>query len=156
MGRALPGLRQRGKGFVTHNKDPDVLPKSPLGQAVRYMRNLWCDLTRFLDYPEVEIDNNLAENAIRPVAMGRRNWMFTGSPTGGECCATMYSLVGVCKALELDPEAYLLDVLNRLATTPASRVAELTPWAWADARQAAMAEPSPENTSDTVVQPVLS
>ena len=135
--------------------DPDVLPKSPLGGAVRYMRELWTDLARFLDYPEVEIDNNRAENAIRPVAMGRRNWMFTGSPKGGECCATMYSLVGICKALELNPEAYLLDVLGRLSTTPASRVHELTPWAWAEARQVAAMESEQQETSAATPQTAL-
>ena len=134
--------------------DPDVLPKSPLGGAVRYMLNLWSDLTRFLDYPEVEIDNNRAENAIRPVAMGRRNWMFTGSPTGGECCATMYSLVGICKALEINPEAYLLDVLGRLSTTPTSKVHESTPWAWDEARKAAVTDSEQAETSEAVPQSV--
>ena len=109
----------------------DVLPKSMLGKALGYARNQRQSLRQFLSDGELEIDNNACERAMRPIAMGRRNWLFTGSPRGGRCAAQLYSLVTACKALKIDPEAYLEDVLSRAGSTPASDVASLTPWAWA-------------------------
>jgi transposase len=80
------------------------------------------------------IDNNAAERALRTIAVGRSNWLFTGSPAGGKRAATIYSLIGTCKLLGIEPFAYLRDVLERLPSHPAERAAELTPRAWLAAR----------------------
>ena len=109
----------------------DVLPKQQLGKAVRYALGQWNRLTRFLKHPEAPLDNNAAERDLRQVALGRKNWLFAGSPKGAETAATLYSLMASCKAIGVDPFAYLADVLERVATTPASEIRTLTPWAWA-------------------------
>jgi transposase len=114
----------------------DVLPKSAFGEAVGYVRNQWRALNRYVDDGRLAIDNNAAERALRTVAVGRSNWLFTGSPAGGKRAATIYSLIGTCKLLGIEPFAYLRDMLDRLPTHPASRIAELTPRGWLAARAA--------------------
>ncbi len=114
----------------------DILPRSGIGKAVDYMLNGWKTLEVFLDHGELEADNNDVERAIRHVAIGRKNWMFTGSEKGGRTACTLFSIVASCKALEIDPEAYLRDVLEAVAVTPASEAASLTPWAWAERHDA--------------------
>jgi len=86
---------------------PKVVPNSLLGQAIQYANNQWSTLTTFLQDGEIEIDNNIAENAIRPFAVGRKGWLFSGSPAGAEASATMYSLIESAKANGLEPWAYL-------------------------------------------------
>jgi transposase len=113
-----------------------VLPKSALGDALGYVRNQWHALVRFVDDGRLAIDNNAAERALRAVAVGRKNWLFTGSPDGGRRAATIYSLVGTCKLLGIEPFEYLRNVLERLPTHSADRVAELTPRNWLAARAA--------------------
>ena len=108
----------------------EVLPKSPIGQAVSYARGQWKALNRYLDDGDLEPDNNLAERVLRTVAIGRRNWMFAGSDTGAQRAAVIYSLVATCKLCDIDPFAYLRDVLDRVSTHPASRIADLTPLGW--------------------------
>lgn len=83
-----------------------------------------------LKHAEVPIHTNASENALRPIALGRRNWMFVGSPKGGEVATRFNSLVNTCKALEVNPFENLTDILERVATTPASQIASLPPWAW--------------------------
>lgn len=112
---------------------PSLLPKSLLGKAVGYLLNQADRLAVFLDHPEVEIDNNGLEREIRSIAVGRKNWLFTGSARGGRVAAELYSLMNTCRALGVNAERYLHDVLDRLATTKSSAVAELTPWAWLEA-----------------------
>jgi len=107
------------------------LPKSSLGKAIRYLENQWQALTCFLNDPRLPIHNNQTENALRHVALGRKNWLFVNSARGGEVCATLYSLISTCKALSINPESYLEDILQRVWTTPASQIHRLTPWAWA-------------------------
>jgi transposase len=85
-------------------------------------------LTRYLTDGRLEISNNAAERAIRPLALGRKNWMFSGSDSGGERAAAMYTLIETAKLNGLDPEAYLRDVLSRIADHPINRIAELLPW----------------------------
>jgi len=111
-----------------------VLPKSALGDALGYVRNQWAALSRFVENGRLAIDNNAAERALRGVAVGRKNWLFTGSEDGGRRAAVIYSLVGTCKQLGIEPFAYLRDVLERIPTHPASRIAELTPSGWLAAR----------------------
>ena len=120
--------------------DPATLPKSLLGKALTYLENQWEPLTRFLDVPEIETHNNDAERALRHVVTGRKNWLFFGSPRGAKVGANLFSLVASCKALAVNPEAYLEDVLRRVDTTPASEIATLTPWAWACDREGAKSD----------------
>jgi transposase len=109
---------------------PRYLPQSPMGQAIRYALNQWPTLERFLDHGEVEIDNNLVENAIRPTALGKKNWLFFGSEEAGERSAVIYTLIENCRMHGVEPYAYLKDVLERLPTTTNQQVAQLTPLHW--------------------------
>jgi hypothetical protein len=104
-----------------------VLPKSPIGDAIAYARSNWVALTRYLESPYLSIDNNATENAIRPIALGRKNWLHLGSDRGGQTAATLLSLVQSCKSLGNEPFAYLRDVLDRISTHPASRIDDLLP-----------------------------
>ncbi len=105
------------------------LEKSKLGKALTYLDNQWSPLTQFLDDPRLPIHNNASEQSIRHVVIGRNNWQFLGSPRGGEVAVALYSLFYSCKAIGLDPAAYLEGVLIGVSQT--ADVGELTPWAWA-------------------------
>jgi transposase len=102
--------------------------KSDLAKAIRYALSRWDALTRYLADGRLEPDNNPVERAIRPLALGRKNWLFAGSDTGGERAAAIASLVATARLNGRDPEAYLRDVLARIANHPVARVAELLPW----------------------------
>ena len=108
----------------------EVLPKSPIGQAVGYARGQWIALNQYTEDGDLDIDNNLAERVLRIVAIGRKNWLFAGSDAGAERAAIIYSLIASCKLSEIDPFEYLRDVLERVSTHPASKIAELTPSGW--------------------------
>jgi transposase len=107
-----------------------VLPKSPIGQAIAYARSNWAALLRYTEHGELSIDNNLAERMLRAQALGRRNWTFLGSDRGGRTAAVLYSLTGTCKHHDIDPFAYLQDILRRLPTHPADQLDELLPDVW--------------------------
>jgi hypothetical protein len=109
-------------------------PKSLMAKAVGYARGQWPAIKRYVEVAEARIDNNSSEQAIKPVVIGRKNWMFAGSAEGGRRAAVLYSLVVSCKRLRVDPYAYLRDVISTVATYPNKRIAELTPRAWAAAR----------------------
>jgi hypothetical protein len=119
-----------------------VLPKSPVGGAVAYAINQWAELERFLEDGAIEIDNNAAERALRTVAVGRANWTFCGSEAGGAWAARLYGLLGTCRLQGIDPQAWLTDVLERVATTRPSRMHDLTPRGWKAARHPATADTS--------------
>src|SRR5262245_41734466 len=104
-----------------------VLPKSPVGDAIAYTRSNRAALTRYSEAPYLMIDNNAVENALRPVAVGRRNWLHLGSDRGGRTVSVLMSLVQSCKRLGNEPFAYLHDVLDRVSTHPASRIEDLLP-----------------------------
>jgi transposase len=108
-----------------------VLPRSKAGQACNYTLALWKKLTRFLDYPQLELSNNVAENSMRPVALGRRNWLHIGSPQAGPRVAALLSVIESCRRLKIPVRKYLADILPGLADTPIQRVSGLTPTAWA-------------------------
>jgi len=118
--------------------------KNDLAKAINYMLTRWPSFTRFLDDGRICLSNNAAERALRCVAVGRRNWTFAGSDSGGKRAAAVYSLIETCKMNDVDPRAWLADVLARLPDHPAHRVGELLPWVWKARREA---EASPTTTA---------
>jgi transposase len=117
-------------------EQPKVLPKSPIGEAIQYALNHWEALKRPLEAGFLELDNGACERAFKPVALGRKNWLFAGSDKGGETAAVLMSLCTTCKNLGIDPQAYLRDVLDRISTHPAKRIDELLPDRWQELHQA--------------------
>jgi transposase len=111
-------------------------PSSALGKACRYALNQWDRLQVYLDRGIVEIDQNLCENAIRPIALGRKNWLHIGSEQAGPRVAAIISIVETCRRLKIDLREYLLDVLPGLSERPARELSQLTPLAWKAARAA--------------------
>lgn len=118
---------------------PKLSGKSDLATAMRYTLTRWQALTRFLNDGRVEIDNNAAERSIRAIALGRKNYLFAGSNAGGERAAAIYSLIETAKLNDMDPEAYLRDVLARIADHKINRISELLPWNWAAMQEKAIA-----------------
>jgi transposase len=111
------------------------LPKSLLGQAIDYALAQWPTLTVYLGDGRVEIDNNRVENAIRPTALGKKNWLFMGEAGAGQRGAILYTVVESCRRRGLDPYAYLKDVLTRLPAMTNHQIPEILPAAWAKSRQ---------------------
>ena len=107
-----------------------TLPKSPIGQAIAYAQSNWAALCRYPEHGELSIDNNLAERMLRAQAIGRRNWTFLGSDRGGRTAAVLYSFTGTCKHHDIDPFAYLRDILSRLPSMPPGKFDELLPDVW--------------------------
>ena len=99
-------------------------------KAIDYMLPRWPAFTRFLDDGRICLSNNAAERALRGVALGRRAWLFAGSDRGGERAAAMYTLIVTAKLNDINPQAWLADVLARIADHPVSRLDELLPWHW--------------------------
>ena len=107
-----------------------ALPSSALSKACQYALTLWRKLTRFLEYPELELSNNLAENSMRPVALGRKNWIHIGSLQAGPKVAAIFSVVESCRRLKLPVRDHLAGVLPGLADLPIQRLPDLIPTAW--------------------------
>ena len=101
-----------------------------LAKAIQYMLKRWPAFTLFLDDGRVCMSNNAAERGLRGVALGRKSWLFCGSDRGGRRAADMYSLIVTAKMNGVDPQAWLADVLKRIAAHPAHRLDELLPWNW--------------------------
>jgi transposase len=111
-------------------KQKAFLPESGLGQAIDYALNRWPELMMFLEDGRLEIDNNGVERAIRPTALGKKNWLFIGHPEAGERSAILYTLLENCKRLGINPQEYLHDILTRLPSTPIPETVHLTPANW--------------------------
>jgi len=108
----------------------DALPSSALGKAANYTLALWRKLTHFLEYSELELSNNQAENSMRPVALGRKNWLHVGSAQAGPKVAAILSVIESCRRMKLPVRDYLAAVLHGLADTSIRKLPELTPVAW--------------------------
>jgi transposase len=106
------------------------LPQGQMGKAIAYALGLWEELMRFRDDGRLEIDNNLVENAIRPTAVGKKNWLFIGHPEAGDRSAIIYTLLENCKRLGINPQEYLHDVLTKLPSMTNMQTHELTPVNW--------------------------
>ena len=115
-----------------------VSKNSETGKAIDYSLKRWSEFTRFLEDGRLCMSNNAAERELRAVAVGRRNWTFAGSDEGGRRAAALYTLIATAKLNNIDPQAWLADVLARLPDYPAKRIGDLMPWNWtADATRAA-------------------
>jgi transposase len=131
--RSVPLLTSLGQWLQAQREQ--VLPKSPIAAAINYALNQWEALNRYTSDGDLHIDNNVAERTLKLIGMGRDNWLFFGSDTGGGTAAVLYSFTATCKQLGIDAFTYLCDVLERLPTQPAERLAELLPHRWQAAQQ---------------------
>jgi transposase len=111
-----------------------TLPQGLLGQAIDYALSRWESLTRYVEDGTLEIDNNLIENAIRPSALGKKNWLFIGHPSAGERSAVIYTLLGSCRRHGINPFEYLKDLFTRLPAAKISEIKQFIPAAWAKAK----------------------
>lgn len=125
---AYPLLEQLGKWMK--EQYVKVLPKSPIGKALGYSLERWNELMIYTTNGKLNIDNNPVENAIRPVAIGRKNYLFAGSHEAAGRSAMLYSLLGTCKLHGINPFVWLRDVLQRIATHPINKIEELLPQNW--------------------------
>jgi hypothetical protein len=114
-----------------------VSQKSKLAEAIRYALSRWKGLARFIDDGRVDIDSNVVERSIRPIALNRKNALFAGSDGGGEHWAAVASLIETCKLCGVEPNAYLADVITRIVNGhPNSQIDQLLPWAYAPSKNA--------------------
>ena len=120
--------------FKTWLKANGGLPRSPWGKAVSYALTRWDKLTRYVEDGRIEIDNNQVENAIRPIALGRKNYLFAGSHDAAQRAAVIYSLLGTCKKHEVNPYDWLRDVLARIPTHPHKEIDQLLPHLWENSK----------------------
>lgn len=131
--QSAPILRRLNTAF---NRLRDrYLPQSALGKAFTYILGQWEELIRFVENGRIEIDNNHVENAIRPTAIGKKNWLFIGAADAGERGAILYTIVEACRRRGLNPFEYIRDVLERLPKMTTSQISEITPGNWAKARR---------------------
>jgi hypothetical protein len=121
-------LIQAVKSKLTDGK---ILPKSKLKEALGYFYGLIPYLKNYTQHAFARLDNNVAERAVRPIAIGRKNWLFVGCAEGGEAAAIIYSLIQTCRAINVNPHDYLEDVMRRIMDHPANRLIELLPDQWA-------------------------
>jgi transposase len=123
-------------GKALQLKAKAFLPQSLMGKAIAYALSRWTELGRYRDDGRLEIDNNGVENAIRPTALGKKNWLFIGHPEAGDRSAIIYTVLENCRRLGINPEAYLRDVLERLPAMKIQDVGALVPARWAKSRKA--------------------
>jgi len=106
-----------------------------MGRAIDYTLTMWPMLTIYLEDGRVEIDNNPVENAIRPTAIGKKNWLFIGEAEAGQLSAILLTIIEACRSRRIDPQTYLREVLTRLPTLTNRQIKDMTPEAWAKAQQ---------------------
>lgn len=126
---AKPIIEKKIKPWLEANMAAH-LPQSPISKAIHHMLGIWKELNVYLQDGRIPIDNNLCENAIRSIALGRKNWLFIGSETGGHTAAVLMTFTATCHKLKINTWAYLRDVLQRINAHPASRLHELLPDQW--------------------------
>jgi len=137
--RSIPVLTSLQQKITALNaKHP---PQTAFGKACRYALSQWARLIVFATHGEVEIDNNWCENAMRPIALGRKNWLHLGSEEAGPRVAAIISVIETCRRLDINVREYLMDVLPRIPNWPANPIAELTPVAWVAKQAAAKSVP---------------
>lgn len=146
--KAVPLLTSLRQWLLAQQEQ--VLPKSPVAAAIKYVLNQWEALYRYTTDGDLDIDNNISERTLKLVGIGRNNWLFVGSDKGGDTAAVLFSFTATCKHLGLDTFAYLRDVFTRLPTMPADRLEELLPHRW-QAPQAATSSPPPDAPSSAGV-----
>jgi transposase len=129
--QSRPIYRRLHRLFTHLKRKHRYLPRSRMGLAIEYTLNLWSLLGVYLDDGRIEIDQNLVENAIRPTALGKKNWLFIGEAEAGERSAILYTIVESCRRRGIDPYAYLRDILTRLPSATNWQIKDLTPEAWA-------------------------
>jgi transposase len=129
----------------------EVLPKSPMAEALGYALNHWTALIRYTEAGFLAIDNNVVEREMKRIAIGRKNWLFVGSPQGGQTAAVLMSFTSTCNRLEIEPWSYLQDVLTRLPNTLAGQLDDLLPDRWQAAQRARLAAPSPAVPPETPI-----
>lgn len=117
-------------GVWLREQHAKLSPAGQVAKAIAYSLNCWEALIRFLDDGQLCLTNNAAERALRGIAVGRHNWTFAGSDAGGRRAAAIYTLIETAKLNDIDPRAWLADMLDRLQDHPAKRIAELLPWNW--------------------------
>lgn len=143
--RRLSARRDRSAPLVAdlaawmHAERARLSRHAPLAKAMDYMLKRWEPFVRFLDDGRICLTNNAAERALRGIALGRKSWLFAGSDRGGARAAVMYTLIGTAKLNDVDPQAWLADVLARIADHPNNRLDELLPWNWRPDREQAHA-----------------
>ena len=128
---------------------PEVLPKSPMAEALGYALNNWAALVRYTEAGFLALDNNVAEREMKRIAIGRKNWLTVGSPHGGQTAAVLFSFTSTCHRLGVERWAYLQDVLTHLPTMPAGQFGGLLPDRWQPARQAATMATPPAAATET-------
>ena len=126
--KSYPILRSFEKWLL--EESTKVLPKSLIGQAILYTYNIYPRLARYVLDGRYRIDNNGAENGVRPLALGRKNYLFCGNDQAAERTAIIYSLLGSCRLANVNPNAWLTDVLNRLPDHSIQKLSELLPINW--------------------------
>ena len=119
---------------ILETERPRQLPQSNFGKAIHYTLERWDALNLYLEHSRLEIDNNLVENAIRPTAIGKKNFLFFGSPDAGQTSAIIYSLIETCRKLGINPADYLRAILEALPTMQQAEAANWPPARWAATR----------------------
>lgn len=134
---ARPVMERLHRLLLTWKRKQTYLPQSAMGKAIDYALEQWSCLVLYLDDGRLEIDTNLVENAIRPTAVGKKNWLFIGEANAGDRSAIIYTVIESCRRRGIDPYEYLRDIFTRLPCATNQQIAQLTPEGWAKARPAA-------------------
>ena len=133
--KEVPIIDELKKKIMDRLSDPRLLPKSKFRVALAYFAGLVPYMKNYTNHAFARLDNNVAERAVRPLAIGRKNWLFFGSNEGGQSAAVILSLVQTCRGLGINPRDYLEDIFGRLMSHSSQKLAELLPDQWLRSRQ---------------------